>query len=132
MGRTAPARATRERLIEVAAALFPERGRDGVSVRDVCAAAGANVASVAYHFGGKEGLYLAVLRAGLEQMVAGVKGRLAHDEPDPARRLVRHVRAFAEVMLAPDAPAWATRLILVELARPTRALTRLIEEFMRP
>ena len=36
--------------------LFAERGFEDVSVRDVTTAAGVNLASVSYHFGGKEGL----------------------------------------------------------------------------
>lgn len=48
---------TRERLKEAALRLFSERGIDGVSVRDIVAAAGArNGASLHYYFGTKEAL----------------------------------------------------------------------------
>ena len=47
---------TREQILNAAWDLFAERGFEDVSVRDVTNAAGVNLASVSYHFGGKEGL----------------------------------------------------------------------------
>lgn len=47
---------TREQILKAAWDLFAERGFEDVSVRDVTNAAGVNLASVSYHFGGKEGL----------------------------------------------------------------------------
>lgn len=47
---------TREQILEAAWKLFGERGFEDVSVRDVTQAAGVNLASVSYYFGGKEGL----------------------------------------------------------------------------
>ncbi len=43
-------------LIEAATRLFAQKGYSATSTREVAAAAGANLASIAYHFGGKEGL----------------------------------------------------------------------------
>ena len=54
--------ATKGRISESASRLFAERGKDGVSVRDICAAAAVNLAAIGYHFGGKDELYLEVLR----------------------------------------------------------------------
>ncbi|GIL17401.1 MAG: TetR family transcriptional regulator [Oligoflexia bacterium] len=51
----------RERLIEVATQLFAEKGLDGVSTRDISKAAGLNISLISYYFGGKEGLYKAVI-----------------------------------------------------------------------
>ncbi len=52
---------TQERLLEAAEALFAEKGFEAVSLRDITAQAGANVAAVNYHFGGKENLINAVM-----------------------------------------------------------------------
>ena len=51
----------REKLIYVSRALFAEHGIEGVSVRDISSKAGLNVSLVSYYFGGKEGLYKAVI-----------------------------------------------------------------------
>jgi AcrR family transcriptional regulator len=57
---------TREHLLDTAERLFAERGVDAVSLRDITSAAGANVASVNYHFGSKEKLIREVFRRRLE------------------------------------------------------------------
>lgn len=48
---------TKEKILEIAAELFAEKGFDGVSIRDITKAAGANLGAVTYHFGSKEGLF---------------------------------------------------------------------------
>lgn len=52
---------TRDRLIKVAMEMFAEQGFDKTSVRELAKKADANIAAINYHFGGKEGLYQAVL-----------------------------------------------------------------------
>lgn len=52
---------TQERLLDAAESLFAEKGFDAVSLREITAAAGANVAAVNYHFGGKEKLITSVM-----------------------------------------------------------------------
>lgn len=52
----------RSRLVEVGTRLFAERGLYGVSVRELSLAAGTSISMVSYCFGGKEGLYAAVLQ----------------------------------------------------------------------
>ena len=51
---------TRERVLEVAERLFAERGLDAVSIRDIIAAAEANLGAINYHFGTKDRLIEAV------------------------------------------------------------------------
>lgn len=53
---------TRSRLMESALLLFAERNFEGVGIREIAAKAGVNSALVQYHFGGKEGLYMAAMR----------------------------------------------------------------------
>lgn len=60
--------ATRQRLMESAERLVAARGVDSVSVRDITNDAGANSASIHYHFRSKEGLLRAVLEYRSELM----------------------------------------------------------------
>ncbi len=53
----------RQRLLEVAARLFAERGLDGTSVRDIAKESGLNLSLISYYFGGKEALYLELIRS---------------------------------------------------------------------
>ncbi|WP_237172703.1 TetR/AcrR family transcriptional regulator [Prescottella equi] len=56
-------------MIEVAERMFAERGIDGVSMRDVAAAAGQkNNSAVQYHFGGRDGLVLEVFRRRMREI----------------------------------------------------------------
>ncbi|MGO4541537.1 TetR family transcriptional regulator [Paenibacillus sp. 2TAB19] len=48
------------RILHAAKKLFAENGFEGTSVRQICEAAGANVALVSYHFGGKENVFAAL------------------------------------------------------------------------
>ena len=50
-----------EQLLVAATPLFAARGLHGTRVRDVARAAGTNPSMISYHFGGKEGLYSAVI-----------------------------------------------------------------------
>lgn len=62
------AEASRERIIAVATELFADHGYDGTSTRRIAAGAGLNMATVAYHVGGKPDLYREVmLRAHLAE-----------------------------------------------------------------
>ncbi len=52
----------RERLVRLAAPLFLKKGYDNVSIDDVIAAAGGSKATIYAWFGGKQGLFEAVVR----------------------------------------------------------------------
>lgn len=52
----------RNKLMEVGTRLFAERGLNGVSIRELSQTAGVSISMISYYFGGKEGLYDAVLR----------------------------------------------------------------------
>jgi AcrR family transcriptional regulator len=58
----------RERLLRAAELLFAQGGFNGVSVRDIAAAAEVNSASVAYYFRSKEGLLREVYRLHCEKL----------------------------------------------------------------
>lgn len=58
---------SRERLLQAAAEVLAAQGNKGFKVVEVAARAGANVALINYHFGGRDGLIVEVLRrAGAE------------------------------------------------------------------
>ncbi|TLS49156.1 TetR/AcrR family transcriptional regulator [Paenibacillus antri] len=50
----------RTKILLAAKTLFAKQGFEGTTVRQVCDAAGANVALVSYHFGGKDNLFKAL------------------------------------------------------------------------
>lgn len=60
-GRRMDGRETGEKIIECAGQLIAEKGFASVTSKEICRAAGVNLAAVNYHFGSRDGLYLAVL-----------------------------------------------------------------------
>lgn len=74
------AQASRQALLDAAAALFDERGYDAATVREIGERAGVDAALIARYFGGKEGLYLAALawQEGRGHVPAAPRDALAH------------------------------------------------------
>lgn len=62
----------REQLIDVGRAAFAERGFDGVSVEEISSRAGVSKPVVYEHFGGKQGLYLAVIEAEQQRLFTSI------------------------------------------------------------
>ena len=70
------ARAAIDQMLEAATKLFAQRGFSGVSVKELAEAAAVNIASISYHFGGKEKLYMAVMEqqfAAIEEILRPLK-----------------------------------------------------------
>jgi AcrR family transcriptional regulator len=65
-----PAELDRTDLLDAAERLFSEHGYDGTTTREVVKRAKCNLALISYHFGGKEGLYQAVLVRHFEKLKA--------------------------------------------------------------
>lgn len=131
MNPTAPHDDTRQRLISTAGEIFAEHGFKAATVRDICAKAGANVAAINYHFGDKLGLYIEAVQAAH----CGGQDLLQQDWPDnlpaPARLRI-FIRKLLEHFLDDTQPSWKTRLMLRELADPTEACAKLVENYIRP
>jgi TetR/AcrR family transcriptional regulator, regulator of cefoperazone and chloramphenicol sensitivity len=123
---------TRRRLLDRSAELFAEQGPDSVSVRDICAAAGVNLAAIAYHFGGKDELYSAALRAAMERVAKQIRDESAPEEPDPLIRLRRHVLAFCRAFIGPASDPVCARLFMREMSAPSATLKDLVRDVVRP
>jgi AcrR family transcriptional regulator len=133
---------SRERQIVVAAELFASRGFNGVSVRDVAAAADVNVAAISYHFGGKQGLYQAALERLMEEMapvgrpvIEHINGIFAEGPPD--KLVLREtmefvVRHILSTMLSGDLPQWVTQTVLREFQQPTPDYRPMLDERVLP
>jgi AcrR family transcriptional regulator len=124
--------ATRDRLLATGTRLFAERGFQRVTVRDICTEAAANVAAINYHFEGKAGLYMEVLRTAVaimrgttEEMVRSGEG-LAADE-----QLENLVRTFLQRVCA-GRDGWIHHLMMQEMREPTPGLDLVIDEVIAP
>jgi len=88
--------ATRQALLRAGEELFAERGFDGVPIEDLALRAGVNKALISYHFGGKRGLYVAILQSTFACMADRLK---AIEAAAPSAREALHafLEAFQEV-----------------------------------
>ncbi len=77
---------TRMRILEEALPLFAEHGFAGTSIRTVAHAAQVNVATLAYHFEGKQGLYVACLHRLHEDLMHDFPADLPTGLPDEQLR----------------------------------------------
>ena len=132
-GKSSDDRETRARLLHAAARLFAERGYARVTVRDICKKAHANVAAVNYHFGGKDGLYRAVMRHAMETMQATTAAASEAGRGLPAADRIRaYVSVFADRLLGMHHETWIHQLMLREMSDPTPALGMVAEEVLKP
>ena len=110
--RTRDARATRQALTEAATELFAAHGFAGTNVDRIARRARVNKAMINYHFGGKRGLYVAILLAKMSELAGRLQALL-----EPARpaddQLQDCIRVFSSVLSARPAIA---RIMIREVA----------------
>ncbi len=115
----AAALATRDRLLDSAERLFARHGLAATSVREITAEAGANLAAVNYHFGGKHQLYVESFRRRLgvlrEQRIATITETLARMRD--VAGLETLLRAFAGSFLDPLLDADGGRCLMRMIQR---------------
>ncbi|SMD14927.1 TetR/AcrR family transcriptional regulator [Kibdelosporangium aridum] len=69
----------RRQLLDVARALFAEKGFDGASVEEIAHRAGVSKPVVYEHFGGKEGIYAVVVDREMDQLLSAITESLSED-----------------------------------------------------
>ncbi len=91
----AVAPSSREKILDVAEALFARRGFAGVGMRELSQAVGLGKSSLFHHFASKAELYCEVLARVLGRIRAGLAPALAAPGPAPVR-LARWVEALID------------------------------------
>lgn len=134
---------TRAALIDAATQVFARSGFEAVGTREIASAAGVHPALIGYHFGGKEGLYLAVF----EQMAFGMEQRIGpalaaieaaldsgageRDESERALEWLGRLCDAMLAMLADEASGPWGPLMMREQQNPTPAFDLIYERFMK-
>ncbi|RWE47877.1 CerR family C-terminal domain-containing protein [Mesorhizobium sp.] len=135
---TSPAELTRAALVRAALKLFGRQGFDGTSTREIAAEAGANIGSIAYHFGGKEGLRAAAADFIVETIQA-VAGQALNEQaatagdPEAARaQLFAALERMVGFVVASPQAGEIVQFVLRELSHPTAALDRIYDGVFEP
>ncbi len=125
------------RLLETAVDHFGRRGFEGASTREIAAASGTAMSSITYHFGGKEGLYLAAARyigeqiqEGQRDAIAAAHAALEGPEEGVVEGAVAMVISFARMMLQQETATWSC-FISREQQEPTAAFEWLFDNVMK-
>lgn len=136
---------TREALLSAAIETFGRDGYHPASTRAIARAAGVNQALIGYHFGGKQGLYLAVFEHIAEQIAAdalpavrAVAQELDSIEAGMPATAGRALQSLEMVMLTivgqlsrASASGWP-RILVREQQDPTVAFDVLYDRFWQP
>lgn len=126
-----------ERLLDTAIDRFGRLGFEGASTRDIARASDTAMSSITYHFGGKQGLYLACA----DHIASQIRQRqaasleLAADAAslsaqEASARIVTAMERVAAMMLHEDSAAWS-RFVVREQQEPTEAFERLYNGVMK-
>ncbi|WP_416047034.1 TetR/AcrR family transcriptional regulator [Cupriavidus basilensis] len=129
-----PEASKRERVLDAAERLFAEGGFDGVSMRDIAAAADVGLPLIVYHFETKRNLYRALFdrrKTLFEARLAALRQPLTAGEDS-----VEHiVRAFVEpVMRIQDTEAGIAyaKLVAREASDPREAERGIVADYFDP
>lgn len=133
-----PADQTRAALIRAALKLFGRQGFEGTSTREIAALAKANIGSIAYHFGGKEGLRAACANH-IVETIGGVAGAAMAETAgdvqgeDAARaRLNTVLEAMVGFIVARPEAGEFVQFVLRELSQPSEALDIIYDGVFEP
>ena len=126
-------RETQEQVLEAALEVFARKGYRETKVAEICRKAGANVAAVNYHFGGKEQLYAEVWK----RAFAEAQERLPVDGGLPStasakQRLRAMIAAMFSRILREGVQSRSGRLLLQEMAQPSEVLHEVMLEATKP
>ncbi len=122
----------RSRLLGEATRIFAEKGFAKASTREICAAAGLNIAAIHYHFSGKDGLYRAVLLGPIEAVATQLAGF-----DDPALSLEQALTRLLGGFVGQDGDAVpgaedGMRLFLREMIEPSPVFAAAVSQHIGP
>jgi AcrR family transcriptional regulator len=123
---------TRSQIIEAAGPIFAEKGFQAATIREICQAAGANLASVNYYFRDKERLYHETVIRASEMRREEVPLPQWSPQTPPQERLRGFIRTIIERMVVMRAAPWQVKLMNREILQPTEACRDLIRAYFRP
>lgn len=140
-GNSDKSEATKRRLIEAGLDLFGRYGYDASTTRELAELAGANLASIPYHFGGKDALYRAVahhvvtgLDAYLNPILDPIQSEIDSGDVSVGQALALTEKLLSEynriVLCVPETDRWV-RFIVREQLDPTEAFEVIYNSPMR-
>lgn len=123
--------ATRARILEEAGYLFAQQGFAETTSKAIAERAGADLASINYHFGNRSGLYQAVLAEAHRRVVSLADlSQLAERDLSPSDRLLALLEGIVGSVTAAD--GWHARVLAREFGSPSSHLQTLFHTEIAP
>jgi AcrR family transcriptional regulator len=121
-------------LLRHATEIFAAKGFAAASTREICEAAGVNVASIHYYFGDKAGLYRETLLGPITELIAACG---AFDDPalpfeESMRRLLGPILGLSPADKDAAFEAQVMRMQLREMLEPSGAFREVVEQTIAP
>lgn len=134
--RSAPPREdgahTRRQLLEVAGQVFAEHGYARATSKEICERAGANIAAVNYHFGGKDGLYSAVLEEAHARLISIDMVAAAAGSNTAGAKLHALLSRIVGETANRDGAAWELRVLSREILSPSPLMGPMLSNQVAP
>jgi AcrR family transcriptional regulator len=131
----------KQRLIKAGLEIFGTFNLEGATTRQLADRAGVNQAAIPYYFGGKEGLYLAVIEHVVNHKASRVRPVLLRisdalqKERLTPKEAVDQIKTlfsvYLQVLLEDNAATTWARIIVREQMQPTKAFHLLYERWIR-
>ncbi|KPD02086.1 transcriptional regulator CecR [Moellerella wisconsensis] len=130
-------------LLRAAADIYGELGLDGATTRKISQISGQNIASIAYYFGSKEGLYLAVAQL-IADSIKSTFSQLLHEidlyllqsnenkVPEQALKLIQQALMDYNYFQLEKNNLSFSRILAREQLNPTEAYTIIHEQALGP
>lgn len=120
-------------MLHTAIEVFAERGFRAATVREICARASVNVASVNYYFRSKEALYSKALTLAIQEANQRYPMDSAQDKnAQPEERLNLFIDNFLHKLLDDSHLGYHSKLITREITEPTRAFDEIVTSAIVP
>ena len=122
----------RDRILQAAGVIFSEKGFRKATVREICEAADANIASINYYFGDKKNLYVETL------LLAREIGANQFPTPNfssfttPEQRLQAIILLLLNRLVANQAEPWPVKILMAEILDPSPSARPLIDGYIDP
>ncbi len=119
---------SREKILSEASRLFAEKGFHGVGIREITAAAAVNSSAVSYYFGGKYGLYCAVIENVAAMLTSSLSSREIQ-KLSPCEIIQLYAETVKNIHCRYP---YFVRLLYHELLLPTDVMGRFAVETLQP
>jgi len=123
---------TRSRILNSAGPVFAEKGYRDATVREICRLARVNVASVNYHFGDKQRLYIETVKEAHRKRFEQVPSPEWPERAMAVDKLRSFTIALITRLIGVEEASWQTRLMMREILQPTQACEELVRDYFRP